>query len=100
MESQGTNDLSPVRALAIRNLQHGASRATADGATVREGMRDLSPRRYGLARAGKWIAKRDHNKLTISPKMAWSTFSLDEAHERRFVLINAYGITTTIQRLP
>jgi hypothetical protein len=55
-------------------------------------------KRYGLIRAGLWVT--DNWTLTAKPEKAWATTSIDEAHEQRFVLLNAFGLSTTIQALP
>ena len=58
--------------------------------------------RYGLQRAGQWIAPASPTGPITTPfaRNAWTTSSLDQAHDRRDLLRHCYGINTTIVAVP
>jgi hypothetical protein len=59
---------------------------------------------YGLKRSGRFLKKElpigakptEQSFFTSNPAKAWTTFSNEEARNKRFFILNAYGFATTV----
>ena len=71
----------------------------------------MTRRCYGLQRDRQWLLPPatplpgpgqviSDPPMTDDPRKAWAAFDIDAAIERRFLLIKAWGITTTIRAIP